>query len=218
MNAIEIYANHRQMLDSELALFAELYTGKQPDVICQLIDKIKHMCNHIGCPSSVMPMLKSIANGKKKIWSDSWDTRGKQMRGYTAQHLQRLEREVEDRAFIRGHFRWGQGFMVDRQTRDYIQEYFFDKNIIKLKEEARNKGLKGGFRISIASAHVQNWGDGTFTVEVKTTKGNDYRYHYYKDGNRVSSNFGPGGSVTPTEREWVLKMVGEYRMKHNIYT
>lgn len=223
MNAIQIVANHRQMLMTELGKFLQMYTGNQPEVIRALATKIEHMCLNIGCPSSVLPMLNSIANGKIKVWSTSYDSMGKQLNPRI--HRAELERKhcekkyrsndpkdkmmvVVEKNFCKGHFRWNyRAYMVDYFTRDYIRAFYLDNNIQDFIK--KHKSLDGGFRFPIANAIAEKHNETTYTVEVITPNGNDYRFHYYTDGDRVTSNYGVE-AVTETERKFTKKLINEH--------
>lgn len=141
MDILDIYCNRQKMLEQELKDFVDEYDGKNGEMINALADKINHMCNNIGCPSSVKPMLLSICERKIKKWAKG-DDRGKQLHGFPTWYIDRHyqiknNREPEKNGkhdIDVGHFRWNwKSYMIDRDDAEYIFHFFFDKEIIKQK-------------------------------------------------------------------------------------
>jgi hypothetical protein len=214
MNAVEVYVNHRQLLATELADFIRQYKGEQPELIEALADKIDHMCNTIGSPSSVIPMLKSIIKGKLKVWSTDWDSKGKQLDPRI--HISQLKREYCDinhkgeviyEKFVKGHFRWNHGaYVANYYTRNYIKAYYIDNNVREFNKG--NNPFESGFRMQIASAHAVKHAEHTYTVEFQTTKGNDYRFVYYPNSDLVTCSWGPD-KCTDIEINYTKKMIND---------
>ena len=181
-------------LESEMADFRSGYLGSQPDAINALCDKIEHMSVNIGCPNSVSEMLRSIVSGKLKSYGEPkgyWTRVGKQHEKYkeysTIHKLPKvLSIDVQHKLYDkvrRGHFRWGTAFSstkgiwnLDRETRDYINHFFF--------QECDNP-FTGRLTFSIRSYKIESW-EGCVTIEITTTDGNDYRYTYYPDIDKIS--------------------------------
>jgi len=220
MNAIELVTNHRTILQNELKDFVIKYNGAQPLLIAALAEKIEWMCLHIGSPSSVMPMLNSICNGKIKYWCNG-DNKGKQLNSRI--HRDELERKhceltynqiegtdgskeshfnrvVLREEFLKGHFRWNYGaYMCDYQTRDYIKAYFIDKNVDAYIASSTPKNTD--IRLKIMSARVSRNSPNMYIVTVTTPKDNDYRFFYYVDQNKWQCNFGRMEDGGPTKGE-----------------
>lgn len=231
MNALELYTNHRVLLQKELEVFKLQYKGDQPELIEALADKIHHMCEQLGSPSSVLPMLKSIIKGKIKYWSHSWDDHGRQLNPRI--HRAELERkhcdfkhnkiegtdgtedshykaELEQENFVKGHFRWnrGNGYIANFYTRDYIEAFYVNNNVNEFNETITLS--EGGFRFQIASAQPVKHSENTYSVEIITLTGNDYRYHYYPKGDRVTTNFrNSEDPITETEINYVKNLINK---------
>jgi hypothetical protein len=151
MDIIDTYTNASKLTEKYLGSFIAGYTGKQTTEITALVEKINHMMFDIGCPVSVKPMLQAIANRKIKKWFPSGvdNYNGKQTlyKVHPKTHIaqaariakadvpKKLEHLVGDskrefsnapkQGYHVGHFRWNwEAYMLDRQTTDYIKEYF----------------------------------------------------------------------------------------------
>lgn len=147
MDAIDMCSEHRRLLEVQMNEFTSSYEGDQRELIEALAEKIIHMCIYIGSPSSVKPMLQSIVNGKKKTWGV---LTGKGVRNryndgnvvkvnpylhpqcktkmYSAHNMWGSSNDHSEGNLITGHFRWNwQAYNVHRDTRDYINEFFFTK-------------------------------------------------------------------------------------------
>ena len=223
MNAIETYANARNNISKQLHSFIANYKGKQIDELNALAEKIQHMCFNIGCPSSVMPMLQSIANGKIKHWvgrgSDAWlhDDRLSHGKKVSQRNVHELWRKVGktkycnetnqmvyvERNIDKGHFRWNwTAYILDYETRDYINDFFFN-NTIKQPE------IKSSLRVDVVNYFPNKTeydGYTTYWVDVVTSSGNEYRYTFYPDIDRVVSNF-DNGQCTAKETAWVISIL-----------
>lgn len=102
MKAIEIYASHRELLAKELKDFVSSFTGNDPSIEA-LASKIDHMCNGIGSPASVMPMLAAILRGKKRIKFPDYP----------------------DRNAV-GHFRWDDRvYVISNEGLHHIRNFYF---------------------------------------------------------------------------------------------
>lgn len=130
MDILDLIGNHRAIIEAELQKFVKGFKGANEDkeILKSLVNKILHMSFNIGSPSSVKPMLLSISKGKIKYWASGWDVdypQGTQLKGMHIAHMER----VTNGALIKGHFRWNNGnaYMLSREARDYIKEYFFGK-------------------------------------------------------------------------------------------
>lgn len=226
MNSIETAATWRKTLTDDLDKFIKMYNGTQLNLISALADKIKHMCINIGSPSSVMPMLKSIVKGKLKSWYlgdyntlpvklnprmhiaekdrkySDWEY--VQIEGTTGECESHWRKIVTSKNYIKGHFRWnfGNAYVANYETRNYIQAYFIDKNVEAYLKKTNNSN---DFRFSIAKAFAQKHSDTLYTVEVTTPRNNEYRFHYYVTDDLVTSNYGLG-DVTETESAWAKKV------------
>jgi hypothetical protein len=119
-------------------------------VIDTLADKLDHMAFYIGSPSSIEPMLKSIASGKIKHWSTGEHenprklndkfAKGAQIKGKHVGEMQRRwgvweyqegdgnnPTKLVDKGYLSGHFRWNfTAYKLDRETRDYIYNFWFN--------------------------------------------------------------------------------------------
>lgn len=116
--AVEIYSNHRQLLEKELASFVSSYSGPSPDSIKALADKIDHMCNNIGCPSSVLPMLSAILRGTK--------------------HIKFPERNNEYNGV--GHFRWNwKIYTLQDSHLNHIRNFYFSGQPVDLSFDKTNE-------------------------------------------------------------------------------
>jgi len=141
--------NYKKNILDKLHNFVISYDGDQPNIIASLADKMEHMIFHIGSPSSLTGMLQSIIKGNIKRWADGSKYNGKynkgaQLRGDYNQIVRecsvskwKLNKEggfsddtvIVDLGFVQGHFRWDfTAYMVDRNTRDYINNFWFNTN------------------------------------------------------------------------------------------
>ncbi len=202
MSAVETYANIRKSLEIELQDFVTLYTGSQVVVISALADKITHMCNYIGSPSSVLPMLQSIVNGKVKKWgSDNCGYKGVEQ--LTGMHITQIDRKYEN--VKTGHFRWNfKAYKVDRETRDYIRRFYFENDIVNLRKES--KAHKGGLRMGVKHLKTSNHSNNLFIVNITTPQNNDYRYFYYRDTETVQTNCNVHEPINKHEEAWVKNL------------
>lgn len=209
MTAVEIFANHRQMLRDELALFVKYYNGDQPEVIASLASKIEWVCVEKGSPSSIIPMLKSIISGKIKIWADYNDSydieKGQQMN--PRMNRAHLERVLGKDGYLKGHFRFNStAWMANYATRNYIEDFYIKKNFQKLKEESEKTLDLTKMRVSIKFARVWKNSETQYIVDVTSHKNNDYRFFYSSDTGMVLTNCGTN-PINEVEEKWVLKMV-----------
>ena len=106
---------------------------KDFDAIQALSDKIQWMICEIGSPSSVLPMLHSIADRKIKTWVATGEFRGKQLKskGDKAKAHQSY-RYVRDKhnMTITGHFRWNwTAYTLSRTATDLLQKYIINSLI-----------------------------------------------------------------------------------------
>jgi hypothetical protein len=230
MNAIELCANHILILKKELEGFIQEYNGDQPFLISALAEKIEHMCVQIGSPSSVMPMLKSIVNGKIKTWSTNYDNFGeklnprmhraelerkhcdlkhKQIEGTKGDKESHWRRIVITENFIKGHFRWNHGgtYIANYHTRDYIKAYFIDKNVDAFIASSTPKSKN--FRLKMLRATASQNSPNMYIVSVTTPKDNDYRFFYYVDKDLTTSNFGKLEDVTEDEITFVKDLIND---------
>lgn len=161
--------DHRQNIKYKLESFIMCYQGNQGHIIIALADKIEHMCFYIGSPSSLDGFLNSIAEGKVKRWStgvnqiysnNNKDPRaqGAQLRGMSLQHITRKCGEISykknkdgswgdavisDCGYLQGHFRWNwRGYTLDRQTRDYVRDFWFNNEYIPTVSSNRIKNIQ----------------------------------------------------------------------------
>ena len=208
MNAIDLVANHRSLLDKELEDFQAYYNGTQPELIAALANKIYHMCINIGSPSSVKPMLQSIVKGNLKRWGTprNYHIGYVPMKLPKNMHIAEAERCFEYVTKL-GHFRWnfGRTYTANYETRNYIKAFFLDSSIER-EILIKDFHTKRKFRIPIISPRVFAW-DGVYAIEFKSPNGNEYRYCYYPDTDTVSCNFGGLDEVPKTEADWVRKTV-----------
>jgi len=147
MTPLEIVTNFKQNFLKEIERFVMCYSGLQPHVISALADKMNHMAFNIGSPSSIEGMLKSISKGTIKRWGDYSKvksnerfTRGVQLRGM---HVTQMNRSFE--TIHKGHFRWNfTAYMVDRETQDYINEFWFNPKFKAKPNKSRIKNVITG--------------------------------------------------------------------------
>lgn len=161
---------------NELESFLNGYDGAQLDVMSALVDKIEHMIWNIGSPVSIEPMLKSIANGNIKKWGVMYDKHYfktvKQLKGM---HITEIQRKCED--VMVGHFRWNhRGYMVDRYTRDYIFNFWFNDAFVPVSVKSRMKHIEG-----IPKIVKSKWNGIECDRLIVETK--SYRWFYYIDFN-----------------------------------
>ena len=125
MSSLTKVADFKKTFLAELNEFYRCYNGSQPHAISALGDKLNWMAFHIGSPSSIEPMLKSITSGKIKYWGSSSTSRSSMsMRGIQLKgmHIGEMTRRFDE--VVKGHFRWNfGGYMLNRETRDYIKKY-----------------------------------------------------------------------------------------------
>jgi hypothetical protein len=203
------------MLADELHQFVHLYTGDQIALIHALADKIQHMCVNIGSPLSAKEMIESIVKGKRKKWHIdrtrkssylNFEKRGQKANPY----LHENENNQKGYEFITGHFRWNHGktYKANRETRDYIKTFYIDKNITELKR--KHKKSKNNFRFTIGTFSAIKHDETTYSIEINSNNGMGYRYHYFPNGNRVSTNYRAFEMpITKEEERWVRAIIFE---------
>jgi hypothetical protein len=110
-----------------------------------------YMCFQIGSPSSLEGFIASIVAGKVKRWSTGrydyhsdkkYVKGGAQLKGLSLQHIHRIC--GKENGFVQGHFRWNfRGYMVDRATRDYISDFWFNPDFKPKQPTNRIANVKG---------------------------------------------------------------------------
>lgn len=186
MDVLDTISNRNVLIKGEVDLMVSCYKGDNLDVIAALGDKIMHMCLNIGCPSSVKPMLKSIINGKIKMWSignhyynkDEFTHKGHQLHGYATG---RVHRTLTKEDYVQGHFRWNHmGYMLHRSDRDFLNDFFFKS----IRVESPNIG-------GITARHMvtNKVSDNLTRMAISTPKGNEYAIYYYKDSDTMFGNW-----------------------------
>lgn len=205
---LEKYIDAKELIQKELDLAIELYNGTQYNLIRALMDKIYHMCFHIGSPSSVIPMIKSIISGKLKMWALSSNLnhcRGDQLNYKTTQEAARKSHGD----YVKGHFRWnyGIGYIANYETRNFLQKFFIEQNFAELRTNIDN-GLKKPTRFNIRKATVKKDTDNHYYIEITTTKNNDYRYFYTVDIDLVICSM-VEPPVSESEKLWVKKVIND---------
>lgn len=207
---LDTITNFKKNFLAELDKFYQCYQGARPDIISALCDKLHHMAFVIGSPTSIDPMLKSIASGKIKYWGgdakqNRFETdrrtgkcsdRGHQLKGLSLGEMGRRFNEV-----LSGHFRWNFGaYMVDRETRDYINDFWFNPEFKATPSKSRMKEIIAG-STKIVSV-------GMFSSHRLIVNTKNYRWVYDMDTNGRDSatcNIGDG-SVTTQEMLQLQKM------------
>ena len=230
--------NHKQNIKDKLESFIMCYHGKQKHIIIALADKLEHMIFYIGSPSSLDGFLNSIAEGKVKRWSTGANyhngdikdprTQGAQLKGMSLQHITRLCSEVSykknengtdktiitDLGYIQGHFRWDwRGYTLDRETRDYIRDFWFNDEYIPTVSSNRMKDIQ---HISILEHREVTPTQLQLIVETK-----NYRWSCTKTlqgTNRFSYGCSIGnGDVTTHEINILNTMIEDKIKEENLY-
>tara|TARA_R110000796_G_scaffold11198_1_gene37333 strand:- start:1571 stop:2257 length:687 start_codon:yes stop_codon:yes gene_type:complete len=207
-------SNHRQNVLARFDEFASCYQGADLLAITALRDKMEHMCFYIGSPASLPDMLKSIINGKIKFWSEgrSKIDHGTQLRG---QHVAQMTRQngefkynnrtaddysmtMTNCGYLKGHFRWNYtGYMLSREARDYINDFWFNPDFIPVKRDSR---LNGFVHISYkAMPYTEDYP--SYNILVIETKWHRWSYKKYStivNAEVFHTNIG-NGSVRPNE-------------------
>ncbi len=126
ISAVEIYASHRKLLANELKSFIESAPFADKTRIKALADKIDHMCNHIGSPSSVMPMLSAILRGPKRL--------------YFQDSMQPRDESDIYKVNAVGHFKWNHKVNVCTDAElNHIRAFFFKGATIDFQFDPSNE-------------------------------------------------------------------------------
>ena len=154
-------------------------------------------------------MLKSIIKGKIKYWSfgNHRINKGTQINPRT--HFSELKRnhcelkynlkegvsgnldshyktEIVSKNYIEGHFRWNeQAYLVSRQLRDYLENFYFGTN-----HEINFDNEESKLRFNILNYTTSRLSESTYYLDVTTLNGNDYRYFYFPLGGGFGCNYG----------------------------
>lgn len=124
--ALEIFANHRAMLDRELKEFVDSYKGPGKKEIELLADKIKHMCEYIGSPSSVMPMLSAILRGTKRLYFHASFRPGSSSSGHRENGI--------------GHFKWDDRVQtLTPEALSHIRAFYFSGELMEMAFNSDNE-------------------------------------------------------------------------------
>lgn len=207
MNSLSIVAKFKENFLAELDEFYRCYNGSQPHAISALGDKLHWMAFHIGSPSSIEPMLKSIASGKIKYWGSGdtggrFNTRGIQLKGM---HIGEMTRRFDD--VLKGHFRWNFGsYTLTRETRDYIHNFWFNDNFKAQPSGTRIKDIIAG-----SSGVKYPKSSPIATILYLNTPNYRWQYTKYQNGREVfTTNIG-NGDVTGEEMCQMRQMLRDYK-------
>ena len=201
---------YKSNIQNVLSAFVEQYNGNEIEPIKALADKIEHMTFHIGSPSSVVPMLKSICSRKVKRWYRDphklWykDNKGQTqlalrlqvpswMSNKTAKALSRFD-------FLQGHSRWNyRAYMLTREHTDYINQFFFGIGGLTIGSDKPN----------FVQTYVVHKHQYSYTVEITTPSGNQYRFTQYPDGKIVFNC--DAYKLQDRHINWVRKVIKSYK-------
>jgi hypothetical protein len=213
--------NYKKELEEKFDLFSSCYHGSQPDVISALVSKMHHMCFRIGSPSSLEGFLKSVSSGKIKYWADFDKKGGRKNRGVQLKgmHIAEMTSGRFERV-LKGHFRWNfTAYMVDRETRDYIHDFWFNPLYIPKPVNNRMKEIVGTIKLErtrrykINETLQKNLGisDEEPYADVLTFNTTNYRFEYVKfnsisDVEFFKCNIG-NGDVTESEKVALRNMM-----------
>jgi hypothetical protein len=213
--------NYKKELEDRFDLFSSCYHGSQPDVISALVSKMRHMCFNIGSPSSLEGFLKSVSAGKIKYWGDGDMKAGIYCRGVQLKGMS-FGQMTSGRfgAVLKGHFRWNFGaYMVDRETRDYINDFWFNPFYIPKPSSNRMKDIIGTinlersrrYRINETLQKMLGIFDEEPYADVLTFRTENHRFEYIKfnyvaETELFLCNIG-NGDVTESEKVALRNMM-----------
>ena len=214
---------YKSNIQNVLSAFVEQYNGNEIEPIKALADKIDHMTFNIGSPSSVVPMLKSICSRKVKQWypepKDNWkkyDYSKKKfpykltakvpiyMSTSDAKALYNKRQNGLGENILRGHFRWNyRAYMLTREHTDYIQQFFFGIGGLTISSDKPN----------FVQTYVVHKHQYSYTVEITTPSGNQYRFTQYPDGKIVFNC--DTYKLQNRHMNWVRKVIKSYKKYGN---
>lgn len=207
MSSLSKITDFKKTFLAELDEFYRCYDGAQPHAISALGDKLHWMAFHIGSPSSIEPMLKSIASGKIKYWGDGdtggrFNTRGIQLKGM---HIGEMTRRFD--SVIKGHFRWNFGaYTLTRETRDYIHNFWFNDNFKAVPSNTRIKNIIAGSSGVKYPKH-----SAIKAILYLNTPNHRWEYTLYQNGTEYfMTNIG-NGDVTGAEMSQMKQMMRDYK-------
>jgi hypothetical protein len=218
MQVLDLW-KYKSNIQSVLEAFVNQYNGDEIEPIKALADKIKHMTFRIGSPSSVASMLKSICSRKVKRYFKSVRCK----KGYYYQHKSKAyvkipkymsnneakARNIDEWGnhegdFLQGHFRWNyRAYMLTREHTDYINQFFFGIEGLTINSN----------KPSFVQTYVVIKHHNSYSVEITTPSGNQYRFVQYPDGKIV---FNCNTFKLQNEHiNWVNKVIKSYKKYGN---
>lgn len=214
-NIYEAYKNLKVMKEHTLRIwlgeFISGYQGDNIEAISALADKIEHMCLYIGQPNCVRPMIERIVSGKQSTWGNRkvgrWGLYDVPIK--TPPFIHNKARESVYDSLIKGHMRWnwGKAYTFTRSDRDYISEFFLGGK--RGRKPSKKDTLSMTLNIvhhSVYKSTDVNHKIHTLYIEVVTSSGNQYRFVFYPDTQKLTWNLYPK-EMNQLDRKWAMAVL-----------